>query len=324
MGDESGARRALRQAQAGGLPANVQLAVDQFANALRSPKLVGGSIEVALAPDSNVNRATSARTLDTVIAPLILSDDARAKSGLGISTSGQTYLRLPLSAHVAIVPRISAQGSFYKDAAYDDWSASALTGLEWQSARDRLTPSIGLTWRWYGKRLYARTQTLNIDWLRPLGRTTQLTANASASRARYIFNPLQDGAIYDVRLGIEHAFSARAGAGVSLSATRQTAKDPGYATWAGGVSLFGWREAGRTTLFASASIRRTEGDAALLLFPERRREWLYQFSAGATARQLAVKGFAPVARLSWERNRSTVGLYDYRRLAASLGITRAF
>jgi len=79
LGDESAARREVRQAQAAGLPDDVALTVDQFARALRSPKTLGGSIEVALAPDSNINRATAARTLDTVIAPLTLSRDARAR-----------------------------------------------------------------------------------------------------------------------------------------------------------------------------------------------------------------------------------------------------
>jgi hypothetical protein len=62
----------------------------------------------------------------------------------------------------------------------------------------------------------------------------------------------------------------------------------------------------------------------LFLFPERRREWLYQASGGATFRTLTVHGFAPLVRLTYERNYSTVGLYDYRRLAADIGIARAF
>jgi hypothetical protein len=78
------------------------------------------------------------------------------------------------------------------------------------------------------------------------------------------------------------------------------------------------------TLFGSIGLRRLEADARLLLFPERRREWLYSVGAGGTFRQLTVAGFAPVVRVSWERNASTVGIYDYRRFAVDFGITRAF
>jgi hypothetical protein len=183
---------------------------------------------------------------------------------------------------------------------------------------------VGLTWRWYGKRLYARTQTVNVDWIHSLSRRTQLTVSGSASRARYSVNPLQDGGIYDLHGSMERALTARTGVGFSVGATRQTARDSGYATASVDGSLFGWREAGKTTFFASTRIRRTLGDARLALFADRRREWLFQASAGAVWRQLAVHGFAPGVRISWERNLSTVGLYDYRRVSINFGINRAF
>jgi len=324
MGDERGARRSLRQAQAAGLPKDVALIVDQFANALRSNRRIGGSFEIALAPDSNVNRATAARTLDTIIAPLTLSDDARAKSGLGVKLGGQGYARIPLGTSLALLPRVSARGNFYRASAFNDVSASALVGLEWRSGRDRITPSIGPTWRWYGGSPYARTTAATIDWLHAAGRRTQISASVSASRSHYSMNTLQNGGLYDAGLSIERAIGARGGAGASLSATRQTAEDPGYATMSEGVTVFGWREAGKATLFASAGVRRLDGDARLFIFPDRRREWLYQVSANATLRRLTIWGFAPLVRAGWERNRSTVGLYDYRRLYADIGITRAF
>jgi len=324
IGDEGAARRELRQAQAAGLPPEVAQVVDQFAGALRSRKRFGGFFELALAPDSNVNRATDARTLDTIIAPLTLSRDARARSGLGLKPSGQAYLRMPLSPGLTLVPRVSGAASLYRDHQFDDISGSTLLGVEWQLKRDRLSPALGYTWRWYGRDLYARTQTASVDWLHPLGSRSQLTASASASRARYILNDLQDGAIYDLGLSFEHAFGARAGGSLSLSSTRQTARDPGYATVSGGMSVLGWREIGRATVYASAGLRRTEGDERLFLFPDRRREWLYNGLVGVTMRKLTVAGFAPVFRVRYERNSSTVGIYDYKRLAGEVGITRAF
>ena len=35
-------------------------------------------------------------------------------------------------------------------------------------------------------------------------------------------------------------------------------------------------------------------------------------------------GFAPLVRVSFERNASTIGLYDYSRLASEFGPARAF
>ncbi|MCC2601288.1 hypothetical protein [Sphingopyxis yananensis] len=47
-------------------------------------------------------------------------------------------------------------------------------------------------------------------------------------------------------------------------------------------------------------------------------------SAAATLRTFTVAGFAPLVRLRWEHNRSSIEIYEYRRLAAEFGVTSAF
>ncbi|RDE05815.1 porin family protein [Sphingomonas aracearum] len=324
LGDEAGARRAVRQAQATGLPADVAATVDQFARALRSTRPFGGSVQVALAPDSNINRATQARTLDTVIAPLTLSRDARARSGLGARIAGQGYVRVPITDTLSLLPRASALGSFYRQRDFNDVSASALVGLEWRRAQDRWSPSVGFTQRWYGGRRYARTRSATLDWLHPLGRQAQLVVHGGAAETTYLRNSLQDGGLFDAAIGYERAVTARSGYGLTLSGYRQTARDRGYATVSGGLTISTWQDVGRTTFLLSSGINRLEGDERLFLFPERRREWLMNSSISATLRQLAVRGFAPTLRLALERNRSSVGLYAYRRVAGDIGIVRAF
>lgn len=324
LGDDAAARRELRQAQAGGLPPRVAQVVDQFAQALRSRKPWGASVEFALVPDSNINRATDAETLDTIIAPLELSRDARQQSGLGARAAGQVYARIPVAADLSLLPRISGQGEFYRKGGFDDVSASALIGLEWSPGRERIRPSVGGTFRWYGGALYAGTATASVDWQHPLGRKAQLTTTLTVADTDYRQNDLQDGLLLNGSVAYERAFSARSGGSVTLSATRQTARDPGYANAAGGVSLLYWREMGRTTAYANAGIRRLEADERLFLFPERRRDWNFTLGVGATFRALQWKGFAPLIRFEYERNASTVGIYDYRRTAATFGITRAF
>lgn len=323
-GNEGAARRELRQAEAAGLPREAAPMVEQFARALRSSRPFGGSIELALAPDTNINRATDARTLDTVIAPLTLSEDARAKSGVGAKLAGQGFARIDVVEGIALLPRLAGTANLYRQGDFNDVSGSALLGIEWRWGKDRISPSAGHTWRWYGNTPYAGTQTVSLDWLHPMGSRAQLLTSGSVSRVRYLRNHLQDGVIYDLNLGYERALDARTGIGVTLTGTRQTARDPGYATAGGGVSLLGWREIGGATAFGSLLVRRTEGDVRLFLFPERRKEWLVSARAGATLRQLTVHGFAPIVRVGYERNASTVGIYDYRRWVTEIGVTRAF
>jgi tetratricopeptide (TPR) repeat protein len=324
LGDEGAARRELRQVQAGGLPPEVAQVIDQFATALRSRKPWGASVELALVPDSNINRATDAETLDTIIAPLDLSEDARSQAGLGGRAAGQAYFRTPLGKDLALLPRVSGQGEFYRHAQFNDMSGSALLGLEWSPGDERIRPSAGATFRWYGGKLYARTATATVNWQHPLSERAQLEATLTAATTDYRLNDLQDGELWNAELGVERAFDTRSGGGITLSGTRQTARDPGYATTGGGVSLVYWREFGGITGFATAGARMLEGDARIFLFPERRRDWQFNASAGATFRRFRVREFAPLIRVQYERNMSTVGIYDYRRLAATFGVTRAF
>jgi tetratricopeptide (TPR) repeat protein len=324
MGDERAAARALRQAQAAGLPRDVALVVDQFANALRATQPFGGSVSFAVVPDSNINRATDAETLDTIIAPLTLSEDARARSGIGFKVGGQAYARLPVGEDLNLVPRLSAQGEFYAQSRFNDISASVAVGAEMRVGRERLQPTLAQTVRYYGGNLYASTQSASLGWIHALGRRAQLSGDAGVARADYRTNDLQDGWLFDLSATYERAFDPGSGVGITLAGSRQQARDPGYSTAAGGFSLIYWREVGRATVFASGSVRRLEADERLLLFPERRREWFYGGGLGATLRHLTINGFAPIIRFAYERNRSSVGIYDFSRVSTSFGITRAF
>lgn len=322
--DEGGARRQLRQAQAAGLPRDVSLAIDQFANALRARQPFGGSLSFAIVPDSNINRATDAQTLDTVIAPLDLTEDARGQSGLGLRIGGQAFARVPLGTRLTLLPRASAQAELYRQNEFNDISASLALGVELTRTRDRLRPSIAQTVRYFGGELHAQTRSIAVNWLRLLGRRSQLDATATAARADYRRNDLQDGWLFDLSASYERAFDARSGGSLTVAGGRHSARDPGYSTTSGGAALVYWREVGRLTLFGSLGLRRLEADERLLLFPERRRDWNASASAGGTVRHFSYRGFAPLIRLSYERNASTVGLYDYRRTAIDFGATRAF
>ncbi|HMI20592.1 MAG TPA: hypothetical protein VK533_13725, partial [Sphingomonas sp.] len=97
LGHIRDAARELRAAQAGGLPPTVEQAVRFYAQALDTRRPMGGSIEFALAPDTNVNRATASGTLATVIGDFTLNRDARAHSRLGATMWGQGFARFSLS-----------------------------------------------------------------------------------------------------------------------------------------------------------------------------------------------------------------------------------
>jgi hypothetical protein len=325
IGNFQDARRELRAAEASGqLPPEVRQQVRFFSNALTALKRVGGGLEVSLAPSTNINRATSSDTLGTVIGDFTLSDDARAQSGVGLSLQGQGYARVPLGAKTDLLLRAAGSADLYRQSEFDDLIASFQAGPQWLSGKDRLSVSGAVTWRWYGLDPYTFDYGVTGDWQHPIGGRTQLKLDASALKEDNRRNGLESGERYALAAEVDHAFSARFGGGLSLSGMRQVAQDPGYSTASGGASVYLYRELGRTTAVLNLGYRHLEADKRLFLYPERRKDDDVNVQLSGTFRALTVGTFAPIARVGYERNWSTVGIYDFHRISAELGITAAF
>lgn len=324
MGDEAGARRALREAQAGGLPPDVARIVDRYSAALLARKPFGATFELAIAPDSNINRATRSDTLGTVLGDFTLDQDAKALSGVGLDLRGQVYGRLPFGRKAGLLARVSSAGDIYRESEFNDLSLGISAGPEVQMGRDRLSAEAGANWRWFGGAPYAVTLTANLNYLHPLSRTSQLRAAAAIGAISNKRNRLQDGHSYALSLSYERALSSRAGIGVTLAADRQSLRDPSYSTTSGQATLLGYREFGQVTLVATLSYGRLEADQRLAIFPERRIDALFRASLSLTFRKPRLGSLSPFLRITGERNRSSVELFDYRRARTEIGVTRAF
>lgn len=324
MGDEAGARRELRAARAGKLPPEVARQVDRFSEALRARKPVGGSIEIALASDSNVNRATRSDTLGTVIGDFTLDKNARAQSGKGINLQGQAYGRIPLGQRADLLGTVSASADLYRKSRFNDITLGASLGPEVTLGKYQLHVSAGASRRWFGQAPFTDAATVQLDFARPVSATAEVRGAVAASRIWNHLNALESGHSFSGSIGSELALSTSTGAGLTLVGIRQALDDPGYSTTSGQVSMFAWHEAGRITYTAALTYGRLIADQRLLLYLHRRDEALYRATVGATARQLQLNGFAPTVSFTWERNRSTVEIYDYRRTVFNLGVVRAF
>ncbi len=129
---------------------------------------------------------------------------------------------------------------------------------------------------------------------------------------------------YTMATSTERSFSPRFGMGLQLSAFREVAGDPAYSLAGGGVVPYLFREFGKTTALLQLGYTHLEADARAFLYPERRRDDRLSASLSGTFRALRVGTFAPFTRLRVERNRSTLTIYDFNRVAAEFGITAAF
>ncbi len=325
LGDKNAAWREVRAVQASGLPLDVARLVDRYSEALRAARPAGASFEIAIAPDSNINRLTRSDTLGTVIGDFEIDEDSQATSGTGLSFDGQVYRRFALGSgtHNFLV-RVSGAADLYKKSNYDDIALDLAAGPELQFGNNRLVIEGAATQRWYGLDPYMRSARLSMSLIRPLGRRMQVQLVGSLGLADYATNDLQDGKTFFGRAKLERALSPSTGVALNLSAFRNSANDPGYSTTEWRSALLAWLDIGRATFTAEAEFGRLRADKRLILFPDKRSDRYYSFSLGATFRTFSLGGFAPMTRISFERNKSSIEFHDYERTRTEVGVTRAF
>jgi len=324
LGHPAAAARELRAAQASGLPPDVQRVVRFYAGAFEATKPFGYSLAISVAPDTNINRATRTDTLGTVIGNFTLDEDAKAQSGIGLALRGQAFARQGIDRRSRLLVQVSGQADLYREGQFNDVIAAVQAGPEMVSGHDRLNVNAQASWRWYGGLPFSRALGVNASLLHPLGNKAQVRIGGGVADEDNRRNDFQDATVYSLSLDYDRALTARLGGGVQLFASRNAARDPGYSTASGGVSAYLFRELGPTTLVANLGYNHLEADRRLSLYPQRRIDDRFSAGLGLTLRLLQLGGFSPVARIRYERNRSTLQLYDYSRVSGEFGVTAAF
>lgn len=323
-GDESGARRELRRAGAAGLPDDVARVVDLFATALRSSRTLGGSIEVAIAPDSNINRATTQERVDTVVAPLPLSRDARATSGIGFSLSTQGFARGKMGENVDLLSRASVRADLYGKSRFNDIVLTLASGPEFRLRGARIRPAAIAQRRWFGGDLYSESYGGSLNVLKPLDRVSQVEGELTVLQSNYALVPVQDGILADLNIAYDRALSPRFSIRVGARATRQDAKVDFLSTKSGGIDLLASRAFGKQLAFVQASGFRLRADGREPLFGITREDTRFDLTAGLILRRFTWHGLAPLVRVIYSNSDSTIPIYDFKRTRVEFALSREF
>jgi len=324
MGDERSALRELRVLGTLDLPLNVARFVDRLGTSLQGTKPLSFQLELALAPDSNVNRATTSNNLGTVFGDFILDKDSQAKSGIGATVRGFVQRRLNLSRDVNLQAHASLDANLYRRKDFNDVSLEVAGGPEFQLGPVRISSQIGAGQQWYGMHSYQRNFRLSASaWLK-VDSSSQLRADWAARWSNNHFNKLQSGNGLSAAARYERALSPRLTVSLGAGLDRFHARDDAYSTrsWTLGANVY--RDIGRMTVDVGAEIGGLRADDRLAILPQAREDSLFRAHIGTVVRQVSVAGFSPTVRLVVERNRSSVEYYDYKRTRTEFGLSRAF
>ena len=324
MGHQDSALRQLRALRTADLPPNVARFVDRWSASLQAGKPFGVQLELALAPDSNINRATRSDTLGTVFGDFTFDEGAKAKSGVGAAVRGSAQARFSLGRGLGLVGRAVADANLYRDKDFNDVTGELSLGPEVRLGSTRMAFEIGAGQQWYGMKPYQRSLRLAGSVARPVDSVSVIRLDGAGRWNDNRRNDLQDGHGLTLRARYERALSQQLSVAGSFLADRFKARDNAYSTrsWLAGISAS--RDFGRITFSLGAEFGRLKADERLSILPEARKDRLTRISLGAVMRQFTFAGFAPVARIVIERNESSVEFYDFKCTRTEFGISRAF
>ncbi|MBY9064266.1 surface lipoprotein assembly modifier [Sphingomonas yunnanensis] len=326
------ADRQLRIAQQDAdLPQQVARTIRIARDTIRSGRAWRLDINLGLAPDTNINNATSARSVTILLGDdaysADLSKDAKATSGLGATAQLSTGLRLPISDKISALVEIDANGTDYSGKRFDDFSVQSAAGAEYRVTATRSVSLEGTyARRWFGGRSIIQQYGARIGSQMTLGRADRLGLQIDLRRNRAFYDSGYDGWQGGVYATFEHALTRTIVASIGPFVRREWLHEDAFSNreFGGNVGIGGELPRG-FNVGASVGVSRAIYDAALPLFdPKPRLDNRAVFRATVGNRMLRLHGFSP--QVNWTHNRidSSLGLYSITRSRWEVTLARYF
>src|SRR6266446_1311733 len=320
-GDYENAERNFRFARAGNLAPEVKANIDQYLAAILRLKHWSYDVGLALAQDTNVNGATSVHQVDLYGIPFTLSDNARQKSGVGVTVAlGGEWspllsdtMKAKLGGHVHRLE--------YSGAAFDDMTLSAYVGPEFLLRRWQIDTLVTGFRRWYGNTPYTQGIGGCASATFALLPSVQLGAALDIQTVSYRLITDQDGTItagnFEASYTITPSSVVRLVGGIGV----QTAKLPALADTTQWIALDYYQD---LPWGFSANIEPafswTRYDAALPAFGVTRDDHLWAARLDLLNRRIEYRGFAPRLSFIYTSQTSTISLYRYSRMQVQVGL----
>lgn len=307
------------------LPPVVRARALAFLDRIRRRKSWSVSGSLALAPDTNINAATSARQVPLFGLPAQLSDDARQTSGVGLSATvlggyeGRISEALRFRASAGLYTRT------YEADRFNEQTLSLRAGPRFLFRKFDLRPELTTQVRRLGDDTYSRATGFELsgNWL--IAPTWRLNAALGGEQISYE-TFLGDGHLYAAHLGIAHALG-QATLLQGYTAFRREILDRDAYSWQEyivGVSATRELPWG-FVLAAGPSYRwRTYGAPLLTLGPEARQDQTLAAWITVSNRYVEWFGFMPEITVRHERRDSNLTLYDYVRTIGEFGVVASF
>ncbi len=311
-------------ARSADLPEAVDRRVAAYAQELENPQIFSGHISFAIVPESNAAKRTSATEVTLFGLPFVINPNVRARSATGLEVNAGLTASPRLGDGLTARFGASTRLRFFDGNAPDDYTARVFAGLvQGHLETGQTRAEIFATQRWLDKRDYSRSLGVTLAHARRLTPATRLDGQITREHLRY-----RTGARMQRNLGsigLRHALNPQLEFRIAGRVERRSASQDTLAGRMEGITLGAqYRFEGGVQLGLTLDHERNRYDGLHPLFGVARDDRRSLARLDLAHSQWNWNGFAPVLRLSYERQRSTIILNDYRNLGASFGVTRRF
>ena len=307
------------------LPPIVRVRTLAFLDAIRRRKTWSVSAAVALAPDSNINAATSSRQVNLFGFPAQLSEDARQTSGVGLNANISAGYEARISPDLRFRTSARLYTRTYKKSKFNDRTLTLRAGPRFLFEKFDLRPELTARARRLSGEMYSRAAGIELsgDW--NLAPAWRLSAAVGGERIFYE-TFLGDGNMYSTRVGLAHALGPATLLRADGAFRREAVESEAYSWREFIAGISATRELPRGfVVTAGSSYRLRRYDRPIAAFgPEARQDRTLAGRIKVSNRHIELFGFMPELTVRHERRSSNLSLYDYKRNLVEVGVVRTF
>lgn len=313
------------------LPPEIAKTIRDARGVLSNSKRWHLNVDFGLAPDSNVNNGTDARSIDIPYGdgtlPFTLDPTARRKKGVGQFASVSTGVRLRLSDGAAMLLDADGQVINQDGKSADDISLLLAAGPE-LTLKNGARVSIQATGlqRWYGGKSATTGGGARISYQQNLDKGSRIGVRLDGRYTVSGFGDAYDGWQLAGYATYERVMNKTMVASVTGFARREDLRADPYSSTEFGINLGmgGELPHGINAGISAGASRVKYDDPLFLLSSEPRKDWRVNARAYLGARSIRVLGFSPSITYTFNRIDSTLPLYQSDRHRVQFALARYF
>lgn len=313
------------------LPQDIRDAVTGIRSILRSQRNWTFNFNVGFAPDTNINSATSAESVNVnfgpITLPLTLSDEARKTSGIGQTASVNAGLRLRMSGKTAMLFDLNGRGVNYKGKVADDYQIGLAAGPEFRLG-DTAAISVQALGqqRWYGGRRASTDFGARIGLKKILNEGQQLNFSIDGRRTNSGFSRGYTGWVVGGSATYERIIGKSFIASATLFGRRNALKSQEFSNKSVGLNLgIGGELPLGLNAGISGSVSRAVYDAPQLFYSDKKRkDWRLFGRAYVGLRSFRLMGFSPSVEVTYAKTDSNYTLNRSKRRRMHFKLARYF